>query len=149
MATPSDFPARGRIRQASGNSVVFLPGGTNYELHLQTPQVYDGPIDSPVQGVIRLQARKVYSVPSGGNWVQPIFGTPRIIQGRVRWLDENRLILQAGTHFLIDLPAERSGIELPDGEVAVNMLVNAVCLPGAMFELLQPASVSVPPAPNV
>jgi hypothetical protein len=141
MATMHDFSARGRVREVRGNSVVFLPANTNYELHLQTDQPYDGPLDTPIDALIRLQARKVYSVPSGGNWIQPIFGPPKIVQGRVRWLDEKSLIVQAGTHFLIELPADRSGIELPNGEVGVNMLVNVVALPGARFELLQPARV--------
>lgn len=141
MATWQDFPARGKVREVRGNTVVFLPSGTNYELHLLTDPSYDGPLDTPIEAIIRLQARKVYSVPSGGNWVQPIFGPPRIVQGRIRWLDENHLVVQAGTHFLIDLPTDRSGIELSHGELAVNRLVNVVGLPGARFELLQPAQV--------
>jgi hypothetical protein len=78
----------------------------------------------------------VYTVPSGGNFIQPISGEPRIVQGRVVWLSEKQLLLRAGTHVLVDLPREDSAIELGDGEIAVGSMVNVVALPGATFSRL-------------
>ena len=94
-----------------------------------------GPIDRPVEAVIRAQARKVWTVPSGGNFVQPIFGPPRIVQGRVKWLDETTLVVQAGTHFVIDVPASDRAFGLANGAIEAGSLVNVTVLPGATFEL--------------
>ena len=50
---------------------VFNPAGTSYELYLAVPN-YTGPLNSPVKCLIRVTARKVYTVPSGGNFIAPI-----------------------------------------------------------------------------
>src|SRR2546427_66780 len=87
--SPSDFPAKGRVTEIRGDSVVFQPSGTVYELLLRMLEgaTYDWPINVPISATIRLGARKVYTVPSGGNFIEPICGQPRIIQGRVRAIE--------------------------------------------------------------
>src|SRR4051812_17688659 len=82
--------ARGKIAAASGGVIQFAPSGTNYRLYLAAPDV-SGPLNTLVEGTIRVQARKAYSVPSGGNFISPIFGPPRAIQGRGEaiWGGEN------------------------------------------------------------
>ena len=137
MASASDFPARGKVIDVRGNVVVFQPYGTSYELHLQTDEPYAGPKDSPVQALIRVHARKVYTVPSGGNFLAPIFGPPRIVQGRVKFMDNRAIVVQAGAPIIIDLPAADSAIDLTDGQIQLNHLVNAALLSGAKFEVVQ------------
>jgi len=87
-----------------------------------------------VQGTVRVTARKVWTVPSGGNFVSPIFGPPRTIQGRVRSLDERSLVVHAGVPILVELPADEAGYDLVNGPLAVGVMVNVVALPGARFE---------------
>ena len=135
MAFSSDFPARGKVIDVRDHIVVFQPHGTTYELHLRTEEPYGGPRDAPIFGLIRGSARKVYTVPSGGNFIQPIFGPPRIVQGRVRFMDQRAMVVQAGAPIIIDLPAADSAIDLNEGPIRVNHLVNAIVLPGAKFEL--------------
>src|SRR5436190_19047565 len=117
MASISDFPARGKVIDVRENLIVFQPHGTTYELHLSTEQPYAGPRDSPISAFIRAVARKVYTVPSGGNFIQPIFGPPRIIQGRVRIIDQRALVLQAGAPIIIDLPAADTAIDPVEGPI--------------------------------
>ena len=126
--------ARGKITGASAGVIQFAPSGTNYVLHLAAPDV-NGPIGPLVEGVIGVQARKAYSVPSGGNFISPIFGPPRTIQGRVKAVEGGRIIVQAGVPIHVQLPAESSAVELANGAIAVGSLVNVVALPGATFEL--------------
>lgn len=138
MATPSDFPARGRLKAARGTSVIFVPEGMTYELELQVRgEPVTGPLDEPIEGLIHLQARKMMTVPSGGNFVVPIFGPPRIVQGRVRYLDERVLVVHAGVNVIVALPAEDSALDLAVGPVAPNRMVNATVMPGAAFELVR------------
>jgi hypothetical protein len=139
MPSENDYPARGRIKQVDGSKVIFLPSNTNYELHLATAEPYAGPVDSPVEGFIRVTARKVWTVPSGGNFTAPIFGEPRTIQGRVKWLDEKTLVVQAGTNFVVEMPASDRAIDLANGDIECGVMVNVTALPGARFEASVPA----------
>src|SRR5688500_5238187 len=97
--------ARGQVRGTREDLLTFAPHGTNYELHLVAPN-YAGPVGSLTRGVVRVTARKVWTVPSGGNFIAPIFGTPRTIQGRVKALDDRTLVVQAGTPVVVDLPED-------------------------------------------
>lgn len=125
--------ARGVVTATKDTLVVFAPHGTNYELHLVAPN-YAGPIGIQTQGIIRIAARKVWTVPSGGNFISPLFGPPRIVQGRVRALDERTLIVQAGTPVVVDLPNDPAALDLANGPVALGSLVNVTAFPGARFE---------------
>ena len=133
--------ARGQVLETREGTIVFAPHGSNYELHLAAPS-YAGPVRTLTQGVIRVTARKVWTVPSGGNFITPLFGPPRIIQGRVKALDERSLVVQAGTTVLVDLPEDPAGIDLANGDIRVGALVNVTALPGARFEPVAPASTS-------
>ncbi|MCS7033585.1 MAG: hypothetical protein NZ561_06270 [Phycisphaerae bacterium] len=125
--------AKGKILEIRQNQVIFQPAGTTYQLHLQT-QGDPGPVGVPVECVIRVCARKIYTVPSGGNFIQPIFGPPRIIQGRVRAIQGQELIVHAGVPITVVLPSEPHAIDLTRGEIAEGSLVNVVALPGATVE---------------
>ena len=126
--------ARGKVLESRAGLVVFQPRGTSYELHLGTAVDYAGPVNKPTQGVVHVRARKVYTVPSGGNFVAPILGTPRTIQGRVLWLSPRQLVLQAGLPVLVDLPPDPHAIDLGSGPIEEGAIVNVVALPGAGFE---------------
>jgi hypothetical protein len=139
MATTksTDFPARGKIAQAKDGLAVFYPAGTNYELHLNTTNGQpSSDSDRPVEVTIRVRARKVWTVPSGGNFIAPIFGPPKIIQGRVKWLDERTLVVHAGTNFIIDMPGSDQALDLANGPIGVGTMVNVTAMPGATMEVL-------------
>ena len=125
--------ARGQVVEKREGLIVFAPHGSNYELHLVAP-AYAGPVRTLTEGVIRVTARKVWTVPSGGNFISPLFGSPRIIQGRVKALDERSLVVQAGTPVLVDLGDDPNAIDLANGPIRVGALVNVTALPGATFE---------------
>lgn len=135
MATSTLITARGKVTGVAGDVIHFAPSNTNYSLHLLCPG-YSGPLNTPVDGVIRVKARKAYTMPSGGNFITPLFGPPRIIQGRVRSIDGNSVVLHAGAAIHVDLPAEASAVELANGAITVGgPMVNVVAFPGATFEL--------------
>jgi hypothetical protein len=145
MPSPTDFPARGKVIAVQPDRVTFAPQNTNYEFHLETGgAAYGGPANVPVNALIRVVARKLWTVPSGGNFVSPIFGPPRTIQGRVRYASETELVVQAGTNFVVALPKEMDQYDLTSGDIAVGALVNVVAMPGARIEFLP----SVGPQPT-
>jgi hypothetical protein len=136
MPSITDFPARGRITAIEDSKVTFQPSNTNYELHLAVQKDFAGAVGSLVDGTIRVAARKLYTVPSGGNFIAPIFGPPRTIQGRVKFADARQIVVQAGVPVVVDLPSDDNALDLQEGGIGVGTLVNVVGLPGARFELL-------------
>jgi hypothetical protein len=135
MSTISDFPARGKVIRLEDSAIIFIPAKTNYELKLITAGRYDGPIDTSVEAIISASARKLWTVPSGGNFIAPIFGPPRIAQGRIKFLDQTMMVVHAGVNLIIKLPSIESGFDLNTGAVSVGALVNATLLPGTSFQL--------------
>ena len=133
MTTLKPVPAKGKVTRVRDGGVVFNPTNSNYELYL-TSEPYQGPVNVNVEVVIRVTARKIYTVPSGGNFIAPILGTPRTIQGMVRDLDEHSMIVQAGTPVLVEFPADDSAFELASGPITIGSMVNVVANPGAGAE---------------
>jgi hypothetical protein len=137
MATSTLITARGKVTGVAGDVIHFAPSNTTYDLHLVCPG-YSGTLNALVEGIIRVKARKAYTMPSGGNFITPLYGPPRIIQGRVRSIEGNSIVLHAGTEIHVDLPAEASAVELANGAIAVGgPMVNVVAFPGATFELIK------------
>jgi hypothetical protein len=130
----SEILASGKITSFQNGVAIFSPTGTNYELHLAAGS-YDGPLNVPVKAVIRVMARKIWTVPSGGNFIAPILGTPRTIQGRVRALDQRSMIVQAGTPIVVEFPSNDSAFDLANGGISVGVMVNVVAQPGARIEI--------------
>ena len=132
---PTDHPARGKVRpNPSGRGVIFSPTGTSYELYLATPAPYAGPVNRPVMGTINLTARKLYTVPSGGNFIAPILGTPRTVQGRVVALTETHAVIHAGVNVRAELPTADGAMDFANGPLEIGARVNLIALPGASYE---------------
>jgi hypothetical protein len=144
-ATPVNCPTHGKIIELLDDAVVFAPNGTSYELRLRTDPRYAGALNTPVEVVIRATARKVWTVPSGGNFIAPIKGPPRIIQGRVTFGDEKQLVVRAGAMFLIDLPSAEHAVDLPNGPITVGQMVNVTAFPGATIEIVARHATSASP----
>jgi hypothetical protein len=142
IARATEFAARGKVIKASGRIVVFAPVNTNYELHLESLQPYQGPLGESILVAIRAQARKIYTVPSGGGFITPLFGPPRIVQGRALDVRENSVVVRAGVPITVQLPVDDDAMDLSEGPIAIGALVNAVILPGATIRLLTPAEVA-------
>ena len=142
MPSLADFTARGKVMIVNDDSVVFVPKDTNYELRLITQGRYDGPVNVPIDARVRAVVRKLLTVPSGGGFVTPIFGPPRILQGRVRHVEDGAIVVQAGMPFVLELPAADHALDLNNGPITVGRMANAIVMPGATFELVaSPAAI--------
>src|SRR5882724_7906185 len=102
MSSSSEFPARGKIIRVDQDAVIFAPSKTTYELKLAAPGGYSGPVNSLVDIFIRGTGRKLWTVASGGNFITPIQGPPRIAQGRVKYMDEKIMVVQAGVPVIVE-----------------------------------------------
>jgi hypothetical protein len=144
MSSPTDFRTHGKIIEVrdGGGTVVFAPRGTTYELVLKATPSYAGPVNTPVEAILRATARKVWTVPSGGNFVVPIVGPTKIIQGRVKHLDGKQVVIHAGPVFVVDLPSDPSATDGASGALAVGVMANATAFAGARIEIVERAAAS-------
>ena len=116
--------------------VIFQPCDTNYQMHLQTSRPYTGPIGQLIDARLRAKAGKIYTVPSGGGFISPIFGSPRTLQGRALHVDDRQIIIRAGVAISVELPQPETAIDLSAGPIAVGSMINVAALPGTTFELV-------------
>lgn len=123
------------VRSVGDGRIVLNPEGTSYELHLRLEGASAAVAGAMVGGTIRVKGRKVWTVSGGGSFVTPITGEPRVIQGRVIAAEAARLVVQAGTKVIVELPAEPTAYDLVNGPVGVGSLVNITLFPGASFQL--------------
>ena len=83
------------VRVLDGTAHVAIPG-TNYQLHLN---VDDGGAwtTGPVSCVVHAAALKVHPTRGGGQFMEPVIGSPRIICGLLRSIDakNHRLLVDA------------------------------------------------------
>ena len=128
--------AAGKVLRVADGMVVFNPAGTRYELSLAVSS-YDGAINKPLKAIIHVVARKIYTVPSGGSYITPIFGPPRIVQGLVRQGDARSMVVHVGgCPFHVELPSADAAIDLDDGPIYLGKMVNVVCEPGVRAEFI-------------
>src|SRR4051794_37631883 len=73
---PASRTTKGVILRHEEGVAIFRPIDTSYEHHLAAPASFSAEVGRNVRAVIRVNARKVYTVMSGGNFVQPILGQP-------------------------------------------------------------------------
>lgn len=133
--TTTTVAAAGKVTAARDGMILFRPANTNYELHLAAPS-YTGAIGKPVKCVIRAKARKVLTVPSGGNFIVPIFGPPKTVQGLVRAIDGNTILIHAAAPVYVELPRNDDGIDQDVGPITLGKMVNVICEPGATGEII-------------
>jgi hypothetical protein len=60
------------------------------------------------------------------------------VQGRIKFLDNQMMVVQAGVPVVVKLPTDDSAYDLNNGPLTVGCLVNATLMPGVAF---QPAAV--------
>ena len=126
-ATPSVV---GRIEHKSDESIILAVEGTDYRLHL-VPVGGVGEVGQRVRGLVRIEARRVDVVPAGGWFIEPVYGRPRRVQGRIVGGDVagNELHLKAGAPVIVKLePAQKAG------DFAIGQMVGFDVKPGATFE---------------
>lgn len=130
-APPALPTVTGRVEEKSDEKLVLSVTGTDYRLHLVPAAPIAAEMGDRVTGVVRAQARRVDKVPSGGRFIEPVFGRPRQVQGRVVGGDvqANVLYVHAGVPIHAALMAPQQA-----GDFAIGQMVNFSVERGATFE---------------
>lgn len=132
QATPQNALTRGTVVSSTGDKLILNVADTSYQLLLDcAASLVAG---ENVRGTIIVKARKVWTVPAGGSFISPLFGSPRVVQGKVKVADGKRLIVQAGMAVCVELPGDPTAYDLKNGELSPGVMVNITTFPGARFE---------------
>jgi hypothetical protein len=76
--------------------ITFGVPNTNYELHLVPQGTIKAQVGKRLIGTIRAQARRIDVVQTGGQYVEPVYGRPRRVQGTVIAIKDGALVVDAG-----------------------------------------------------
>ena len=106
------------LEQRPGLLVAGLPH-TDYRLHLALAGAVDAPVGRMVKGTIRAQARRIDVVSTGGAFVEPLFGQPRRLQGRVASVDNsgNTLTVACPLPVVVTPKAPQQARDFSDGQL--------------------------------
>ncbi|MFM9956967.1 MAG: hypothetical protein ACKVZJ_02740 [Phycisphaerales bacterium] len=133
-ATPAE--ARGVLVESSSSKVVISFPGSDYQLHLAPERPVTTPPGKRILGIIKAQVRRIDQVRTGGQFVEPVMGRPRIIQGRVVEVNASpngpgTITVLAPMPILLKLSDLQRADQFKPGD-----LVNTHALPGATFSPL-------------
>ena len=127
---------RGVLESLDDNEIVLAVHHTEYKLHLSLTPAQDitASVGSPLKGTIHARARRQHAARGGGRFIEPVWGAPRIVAGRVRAVDgpQRRLLVDAGVPMWVEAPKDQDL-----GVIRAGELVNFYVESGACF---QPAS---------
>ena len=125
--------ARVRVVEKTDESIVVGITGTNYQIHLKPTAAVNTLVGKRAKGVIRTDVWKVDFVSAGGGaFVEPVYGRPRRVQGRVIGTGPgpNSVIVEVnGCPIIGDLPERWQAAEMKPG-IRVGLEVHQ----GATFE---------------
>jgi len=125
--------ARVRVVEKSDEKLVVGITGTHYQIHLKPTAAVATPVGKRTKGVIRTDVWKVDFVSAGGGaFVEPVYGRPRRVQGRVVGTapGPNSVIVDGcGCPFVGDLPDRWQAADMKPG-IRVGLEVHR----GATFE---------------
>ena len=120
------------VSGTEGMIELGLPG-SEYRLRLAVARPIEAAAGARIKGVIRARAKRVDVTRTGGRFVEPIFGRPRRLQGRIIGGDAeaNEIVVAAGGPiFVCALTDGRQKAE----DFAVGQMVGFDVEAGAKFE---------------
>ena len=129
-ASTLDETAVFRLEAVTDGIGIFTIPGTQYRLHLVVEEDVRDAVGRRIRGRIHGRALRMHQAPAGGNFIEPLDGRPRIVQGTV-------LAVDPGTsEVVVDLVVPiRLGIaaDQATGSFTTGDMVNFYMEPGARF----------------
>lgn len=114
--------------------IVLEVANSNYRIHLVPKGAVTAEVGKRLMGTIRAQARRVDVVDTGGKYLEPVYGRPRRIQGRVLasgYSDADRVVVvDAGVPVHCTLLDARQR----PSDFAIGALVSFDAMDGATIE---------------
>ncbi len=74
---------RGVLIEGGAEGIVLGLPGSDYRLHLKVTDPLAQAPGASIRGTIRAQAMRVDHTAAGGRFIEPLYGRPRRLQGRI------------------------------------------------------------------
>ena len=129
--TVSKHHAKGVLAQSDGETIVLAVPETSYQLRLVVLKAPGTALGKKISGVIRVQARRIDKVGSGGRYIEPVAGRPRRVQGSVLSVNasDGTFVMSAGVPVVVKpMDARQKASDFAPGD-----FVSFDALPGATF----------------
>jgi hypothetical protein len=122
----------GKLLEHADDRIVLGLPGTDYRLRLVLEIDLPAEIGDKVTGTIHASARRVDVIPAGGRYVEPVFGRPRRVQGRIvgGHPPSRTLYVNAGPTLICTLTDARQ----ESSDFQIGQLVSFDVEPGAVFK---------------
>lgn len=119
------------LEHTDGRIVLGLPG-TDYRMQLVLEIEPPVGVGQKITGTIHATARRVDVIPAGGKYVEPVFGRPRRVQGRIvgGHAPSRTIYVQAGPTLICTLSDERQSTE----QFSLGQIVSFDVEAGAVFK---------------
>jgi len=115
----SDPLVHGVLAEIKEGMIVLTLPGTDYKLHLAVDHPPKVEVGKRLAGRITARAKRVDVVTSGGRFIDPVFGRPRRLQGRITASDTaaNSITVFCGAPFTCELTMGQKANEFRVGDL--------------------------------
>jgi len=122
----------GVVDEVGDNWVQVRVPGTDYRLRLVPAEGLSAKVGEKVAGVVRVQALRMDVIPAGGRYIEPVYGRPRRVQGRVVGgnVDRNEVYVKAGPGVVVTPMAPQRA-----GDFMIGQMVSFDVRAGATIEM--------------
>lgn len=111
--------ARARFLGANdGRIILGVP--TDYRIHLAPTRPVDAPLGRLIRGIVRVRAKRIDVCQTGGGYIDPVYGEPRQVQGRILAVGEptpNTLIVRAAIPMVVEVGAGQRASDFAKGDL--------------------------------
>ncbi|MBL1217566.1 MAG: hypothetical protein D8M59_08730 [Planctomycetes bacterium] len=109
----------GYVQQSEPDLLVLSIPKSDYRLHLVPTCSIDAATGDRITGRVDAVARRIDLCYTGGTFIDPIYGRPRNIQGRIRDIQpgDNTLLVQAGIPMYVSVRAPQRAEQFQVGQV--------------------------------
>ena len=120
-----------RLETVADGIAEFTVPGTQYRLHLAVDADLEAQAGRRIRGRVRGRALRMHRASAGGNFIEPLQGRPRIVQGIVLAVDPaaNEVVLDLVVPVRIAMHADQNAGTFSTGDV-VNFYMES----GTRFE---------------
>ncbi len=108
----------GVLMDAVDEQIVLGLPETDYRIHLCVDDAVNGSVGAHTRGRIHARARRVDVAPSGGCYIEPVYGRPRRLQGRIVATDPktDSIVVHCGCAFVCTLAADQKASAFDPGD---------------------------------
>lgn len=111
------YATNGLLLHDSPTTIILGLPGTDYQLHLLVDAAIGADLGKPITGRIDARAKRVDVVRTGGRFIEPVYGRPRGLQGRIAAIDPaaNAITIHCGCPFVCQLVASQKATAFSQG----------------------------------